>query len=165
MVIFALFSAVSWRPYIAPKEEWYRKWKPTPVFLPGKSHGQRSLVGYSSWSHKDWDTTEQAHIDVHILIPRTCEYVSFHGRRGHADVSKDPEIERQFWIIWMGTMSSQGSLQVEEKVRRDRQRSGSDNRIRVRASLVLQWLRICLPMQRTWVQSLVQEDPTCLQNH
>ena len=31
---------------------WRRKWQPTPVFLPGKSHGQRSLAGYSSWDHK-----------------------------------------------------------------------------------------------------------------
>ena len=29
-----------------------RKWQTTPVFLPGKSHGQRSLVGYSPWGHK-----------------------------------------------------------------------------------------------------------------
>ena len=29
-----------------------RKWQPTPVFLPGKSHGQRSLTGYSPWGHK-----------------------------------------------------------------------------------------------------------------
>ena len=32
---------------------------PTPVFLPGKSHGQRSLVGYSPWVCKELDTTEQ----------------------------------------------------------------------------------------------------------
>ena len=31
---------------------WRREWQPTPVFLPGKSHGQRSLVGYSSWCQK-----------------------------------------------------------------------------------------------------------------
>ena len=31
---------------------WRRKWQPTPVFLPGKSHAQRSLVGCSSWGHK-----------------------------------------------------------------------------------------------------------------
>ena len=31
------------------KIPWRRKWQPTPVFLPGKSHGQRSLVGYSPW--------------------------------------------------------------------------------------------------------------------
>ena len=32
---------------------------PTPVFLPGEFHGQGSLVGYSPWSHKELDTTEQ----------------------------------------------------------------------------------------------------------
>ena len=35
-----------------------RKWQPTPVCLPGKSPGQRSRVGYSSWSHKKENTTE-----------------------------------------------------------------------------------------------------------
>ena len=35
-----------------------REWLPTPVFLPGESHGQRSLVGHSSWSCKGSDTTE-----------------------------------------------------------------------------------------------------------
>ena len=34
------------------KIPWRRKWQPTPVFLPGKSHGQRSLVGYSPWGCK-----------------------------------------------------------------------------------------------------------------
>ena len=34
------------------KIPWRRKWKPTPIFLPGKSHGQRSLEGCSPWSHK-----------------------------------------------------------------------------------------------------------------
>ena len=32
------------------------------VFLPGKSHGQRSLVGYSPWGHKESDMTENTHI-------------------------------------------------------------------------------------------------------
>ena len=36
-----------------------RTWQPTPVFLPGKYHGQRSLVGYSPLDHKESDTTEQ----------------------------------------------------------------------------------------------------------
>ena len=43
------------------KIPWRRKWQPTPVFLPRKSHGQRSLVGYSPWGHKESDTTEHAH--------------------------------------------------------------------------------------------------------
>ena len=40
------------------KIPWSRKWQPTPVFLSGKVHGQRSLVGYSPWCHKESDTTE-----------------------------------------------------------------------------------------------------------
>ena len=38
-----------------------RQWQPSPVLLPGKSHGQRSLVGCSPWGHKESDTTEQLH--------------------------------------------------------------------------------------------------------
>ena len=34
------------------KIPWIRKWQPTPVFLPGESHGQSSLVGYSPWGCK-----------------------------------------------------------------------------------------------------------------
>ena len=50
------------------KIPWRRKWQPTPVFLPGKSHGQRSLAGYSSWGHKESDMTEHACIQRDILI-------------------------------------------------------------------------------------------------
>ena len=37
---------------------WRRKWQSTPVLLPGESHGQMSLVGYSPWGRKELDTTE-----------------------------------------------------------------------------------------------------------
>ena len=40
---------------------WRRRWQPTPVLVPGKSHGWRSLVGYSLWGHKESDTTGQLH--------------------------------------------------------------------------------------------------------
>ena len=46
---------------------WRRKWQSTPVLLPGKSHGQRSLVGYSLWGHKESDTTERLHFHFHFL--------------------------------------------------------------------------------------------------
>ena len=39
------------------KIPWRRAWQPTPVFLPGKSHGQRSLAAYSPWGHKELATT------------------------------------------------------------------------------------------------------------
>ena len=38
---------------------WRKKWKATPVFLPGESHGQRDLVGCSLWGCKELDTTKQ----------------------------------------------------------------------------------------------------------
>ena len=37
---------------------WRRKWQPTPVFLPGESQGQRSLMGCHLWGHTESDTTE-----------------------------------------------------------------------------------------------------------
>ena len=52
------------RPGVNPwlgKIPWRRKWQSTLVLLPGKSHGQRSLVGYSPWGHKESDMTEQLH--------------------------------------------------------------------------------------------------------
>ena len=41
------------------EKPWRRKWQPTPIFLPGKSHAQRSLVGYGPWGCKEFYTTEQ----------------------------------------------------------------------------------------------------------
>ena len=51
---------------------WRREWQPTPVFLPGEFHEQRSLVGYSPRGHKECDTTERlththTHTHTHIL--------------------------------------------------------------------------------------------------
>ena len=40
---------------------WRRKWQPTPVFLPGKFHGQRRLAGYSLWGHKSWTQLSDFH--------------------------------------------------------------------------------------------------------
>ena len=47
------------------KFPWSRKWQPTPVSLPGKSHGQRSLVDYNLWGLKELDTTEQLTLHTH----------------------------------------------------------------------------------------------------
>ena len=43
------------------KIPWRRAWHPTPVFLPGKSHGRRSLVGCRPWGREELDTTERLH--------------------------------------------------------------------------------------------------------
>ena len=52
------------RPGFSPwvgKSPWRRKWQSTPVLLPRKSHGQRSLAGYSPRGRKESDTTERLH--------------------------------------------------------------------------------------------------------
>ena len=43
------------------KTSWRRQWHPTPVLLPGESHGRRSLIGCSPWSRKESDMTERLH--------------------------------------------------------------------------------------------------------
>ena len=48
-----------------------RQWHPTPVLLPGKSHGRRSLVGYSPWGREESDTTEWLHF--HFSLSHTGE--------------------------------------------------------------------------------------------
>ena len=47
------FKRCGFKPWVG-KIPQSRKWQPTPVFLPGDSHGQRSLKGYSLWSHRGW---------------------------------------------------------------------------------------------------------------
>ena len=52
------------------KTSWRRKWQPTPVFLPGESHGQRSLAGYSPRGCKESDMTEHPHTHCpHVCRP------------------------------------------------------------------------------------------------
>ena len=53
------------------KIPWRRKWKPTPVFLPGESHGRRSLAGYSPQGRKELDTTERLHFHFSLSSPIT----------------------------------------------------------------------------------------------
>ena len=50
-----------------------RTWQPTPAFLPGKSHGQRTLVAKSPWSHQDWKRTEQ--LSMHTCAVIVGSYV------------------------------------------------------------------------------------------
>ena len=47
------------------KIPWNRRWQPTPVSLPGESHGQRSLAGYSPWDRKELDRTELLNTHTH----------------------------------------------------------------------------------------------------
>ena len=59
-----------------------KQWHPTPVLLPGKSHGRRSLVGRSPWGREDSDTTERLHFHFSLSCigegngnPLQCSYL------------------------------------------------------------------------------------------
>ena len=60
-----------------------RKWQPTPVFLPGESHGQRSLAGYSPRGHKELDTLKllsrytSTHSSLSFMIPYAVFWLSW----------------------------------------------------------------------------------------
>ena len=58
------------------KIPWRRAWQPTPVFLPGEVHGQRSLAGYSPWGHKELDSTE-ATACTHCVLDMHVWWYSF----------------------------------------------------------------------------------------
>ena len=61
-----------WVWYLGWEDPWARQWQPTPVFLPGEPHGQRSLEGYSPWGHRvrqDWTHT-------HVINHRILNIVS-----------------------------------------------------------------------------------------
>ena len=53
----AVDMRLNFDPWVG-KIPWRRAWQSTPAFLLGKSHGQRSLTGYSPWGHIESDTTE-----------------------------------------------------------------------------------------------------------
>ena len=55
---------------------WRKQWHPTPVLLPGKSHGRRSLVGCSPWGRKESDTTERLHFHFSLSL-----FTFLHWRR------------------------------------------------------------------------------------
>ena len=68
------------------KIPWRRAWQPTQVFLPGESHGQRSLVGYGAWCCKKSDTTER--LSTQCMILQLCEYTK-----------KNSELYTKWWVI------------------------------------------------------------------
>ena len=57
----------TWVQSSVGKIPWRREWQPTPTFLPGEFHGQRSLVGYSPGGHKESDTAERLTLSIQYL--------------------------------------------------------------------------------------------------
>ena len=82
------------------KIPWRREWLPTPVFLPGESHGQRSLVGDSPWGRKESDMSEQltlsCHLNPGVTMIQSMSEDSEAGAHVHLLCTlKDPEPEGQ----------------------------------------------------------------------
>ena len=62
VLFYTAFVPITLPKFMVPYDHsWRRQWHPTPVLLPGKSHGWRSLEGCSPWGHWGSDTTEQLH--------------------------------------------------------------------------------------------------------
>ena len=54
------------------KIPWRQEWLPSLVFLPGEFHGQRSLAGYSPWSHKELNMTKQLMLSLSFRQELSC---------------------------------------------------------------------------------------------
>ena len=82
------------------KSPWRRKWQPTPVSLPGESHGRRSLVGYSPRGRKESDRTEWLHFHFRlsgtsILCVHTLR--AHHGEHLQSDAARK-QVSFPSWI-------------------------------------------------------------------
>ena len=86
--IFLQCGRPGFDPWIQ-KIPWRRGWLPTPVFLPGELHGQRSLVGYIPWGCKELDTTERlTHTQTYlVLFPTTSR-----------QTDTPPSAPRRLWL-------------------------------------------------------------------
>ena len=78
-----------------------RRWHPTPVLLPRKSHGQRSLVGCSPWGSKQSDTTERLHF--HFSLSRIEEG---NGNLLQCSCLENPRDGRAWWAAVYGVAQS-----------------------------------------------------------
>ena len=92
---------------------WRRKWHPTPVLLPGKSHGQRSLVSYSPWGHKESDATEQTHTWANWLLgmwphPKLQRIVTFVVPPVRVGAQRGQVISTIWWAASSGPLGLSG---------------------------------------------------------
>ena len=82
-----------------------RQWHPTPVLLPGKSHGWRSLVGCSPWGREESDTTERLHF--HFSLSCIGEG---HGNPLQCSCLENPRDGGAWWAAFYGVTQSRTRL-------------------------------------------------------
>ena len=84
---------------------WRRKWQPTPVFLPGDSQGQRSLVGYHLWGYTESDTTER--LQFHFSLSHIGEGS---GTPLQCSCLENPKDREASWAAVYGVVQSRTEL-------------------------------------------------------
>ena len=84
---------------------WKMQWQPTPVLLPGKSHGQRSLVGCRPWGRKELDTTEWLDFDLSL----SC-IGEGNGNPLQCSCLEDPKHGGAWWAAVYGVTQSRTQL-------------------------------------------------------
>ena len=112
-----------------------RQWHPTPILLPEKSHGQRSLVSFSPWGCRESDTTERLNTqeeregtEISAWLPGQCQSVTgeIRGKRviggnGHAEKGNRFEF---LWDVWVEVFAGQRAVQPNVRMRKLDWRNG-----------------------------------------
>ena len=86
-----------------------RQWQPTPVLLPGQSHGQRSMVGCSPWGRWESDMTEWLHFHFHFSLSCTGEG---NGNPLPCSCLENPRDGGAWWAAVYGVTQSQTRLKL-----------------------------------------------------
>ena len=95
------------------KIPWRRAWQPSPVFLPGKSHRQKSLAGYSPGGQKSQDTNEQLSIaQQRQIIEGEIEVYTYAETQGGKMCSKCTEPRKTLWIHWLQGLLNTVGIQI-----------------------------------------------------
>ena len=123
-----------------------RRWHPTPVLLPGKSHGRRSLVGCSPWGLEESDTTER----LHFRFSLSC-IGEGNGNPLQCSCLENPRAGGAWWAAVYGVTQSRTRLKWLSSfcymcVCLWITASFGDCKRKARTSLVVQWLKIRLKL-------------------
>ena len=93
--------------------EWRRRWHPTLLLLPGKSHGRKSLVGYSPWGHEESDMTERPHFHFSLSCigeengnPLQCSCLENPRDGGAWWAAVSRVAQSRTWLKWLSSSSS-----------------------------------------------------------
>ena len=142
------------------KIPWRREWQPTPVFLPGNSHG---VQGVAKSQTRLWLSTHTHTQRGHSAALLWQKELRVHGQKTWAPVPCSVCMKLgQCVVPWSASFLCNIKQTAIITISQGAVNMKSDDRIQVKGtSLVVQWLRIHLLMQETWVWSLVQEDSTC----